>query len=143
MRLKKLLDPRGLKLGMVIAGLFANIAWALALFFISGALSTSNFAALMDVILVVGAFLGTFINGYSLGALAKDRRGPTYGIYAALGSFIVVLVFMRAAGFLGILVALTALLGGFNGGMWGLRTLLKRERKNRAQPSNTEDTSHG
>ena len=70
--------------------------------------------------LMASVFLVALIGGYFGGRIAQDRRGPAYGVYGSLVSVIMIL-YTILPNVAAIPVALAALLGGFNGGLFSLR----------------------
>jgi hypothetical protein len=70
----------------------------------------------LQVGLMLSAFIGPFIIGWLCGWLAFDDRGVTYGILGALGSVIIFMIFLLASGGIAFLLSFAALAGGFNGG---------------------------
>jgi hypothetical protein len=71
---------------------------------------------------MIGIFIGTLFIGWIIGKLAGDRRGPTYGIIGSLASAGVVLfLILPTGGIFGFLLALIAIAGGLNGGIFSLR----------------------
>ncbi len=88
-----------------------------------------NWAQGVDIMLMLGELLIGGTIGFSATLLAKDHRGPSYGVLGAIGGFVLVIIFTYQSGLLSLLVALTALLGGYNGGMLGERVLISRNKK--------------
>jgi hypothetical protein len=128
--LVRLLDPRGLKLWMVILGLVLNLALT-GLFFVAVnqvLIQQGGVFDGLDTILMLGEFMITLLIGFGITLLANDRRGPTYGVYGAIGSFVMITVIMYQSGLLTLLVGVIALLGGYNGGMIGERINLNRKK---------------
>jgi len=126
----KILDPRGLKLWMVILALVLNLVLMGFLFMTANSVLVQQggeFAGL-DTALMLGAFMITFLIGFVIALLANDRRGPNYGVYGAIGSFVMITVIMVQSGLLALLVGAIALLGGYNGGMIGERINLNRKK---------------
>ena len=128
--LMKLLDPRGLKPWIMVVGLVLNLVLT-GLFF-----KAVNYVVIqqggafegLDTALMLGIFTITILIGFGTAMLANDQRGPTYGIYGSLVSFVVITVIMYQSGSLTLLVALMALLGGYNGGMLGERVNQNRKK---------------
>jgi len=128
--LMKLFDPRGLKpwivgfamlLNLVLTGLFFK-AVNYVLVQEGGAFDG------LDTALMLGVFIITILIGFGAALLASDMRGPTYGLYGAIVSFIIITIIMFQSGILAVLVAVMALLGGYNGGMLGERVNQKRQK---------------
>lgn len=128
--LMKVLDPRGLKLWIVILAMILNLVLT-GLFFMavnSVLVQQGGVFDGLDTALMLGEFIITILIGYGIALLANDRRGPTYGVYGAIVSLIMITVIMYQSGLLAVLVAAIALLGGYNGGMLGERTNLNRRK---------------
>jgi len=51
--------------------------------------------------------------------LAKDKRGPTYGIYGGMAGLVVIVLMTWKSGLLAALVGFMAIFGGINGGTLG------------------------
>ena len=123
MKFLKLLDFRNTKYAFLGLAMIANITWVIV--FIDVIIERwmtqgGGWASGMDVAMILGVFLGAAVIGFIVTLIANDGHGPTYGIYGGLAGLVtvVVLVFMSSA-MLAALVGLTAVLGGFNGGMLG------------------------
>ena len=79
---------------------------------------------IIQILLIVGAFLIAALGGYYAGKIAGDGRGPAYGVYGSLGGVAVFLyVLLSSGGLLGIIVVASAVLGGFNGGLMSARQI--------------------
>lgn len=128
--LLKLFDPRGLKLWIVILAMVINLTLTGLFFMAVNAVLIQQGGAFdgLDIALMLGEFMIAILIGYSIALLANDQRGPTYGVYGAIVSLIVITVIMYQSGLLTVLVAAIALLGGYNGGMIGERTNLNRRK---------------
>lgn len=120
-RIKKLFDLRGLKIRLLILSFGLNLGLTLLLFTIVGAWlrQQGGSAEGADIILMLGVFVISALVGFGVALLARDGRRASYGVLGALGGFMVVTILMYQSGLLAVLVALTALLGGFNGAMLG------------------------
>jgi hypothetical protein len=70
----------------------------------------------VQVGLLLSEFIGPFIIGWFCGWLAFDDRGATYGVIGALESVFMILLTLLASGGVAILLSITSLAGGFNGG---------------------------
>jgi hypothetical protein len=70
--------------------------------------------------LMGSVFLVAMIGGYLGGKIAKDGRGPAYGIYGSLVSVIMIL-YTILPNLTAIPVAFVALFGGLNGGLFSSR----------------------
>jgi hypothetical protein len=124
----KLLDPRGLKPWLLVVAFGLNLL-LMFLFFTAVAswlTQMGDWAQGIDILLMLGALLIAGGIAFGVTLLAKDRRGPGYGVLGAIGSFVLVIIMMYQSGLLALLVGLTALLGGYNGGMLGERVLMNR-----------------
>jgi len=65
---------------------------------------------------MLGEIVISGLIGFGVTLLARDRRGPSYGLLRAINAFVLVIILMYQSGFLALIVGLTALLGGYNGG---------------------------
>ncbi|MBP7213689.1 MAG: hypothetical protein KBA03_05595 [Anaerolineaceae bacterium] len=121
MKITKMLDPRGTKIAYLILAMVLNIAWALVFFSLmdSMLLRYSEVVQGIDTSLMLGIFLGSLSIGFLITALAKDRRGPTYGIYGGIAGLVVIVLMTWQSGLLSALVGFMAIFGGINGGTLG------------------------
>lgn len=77
---------------------------------------------LLQFLLIGGVFIIAAIGGFVAGRMAGDGRGPAYGVYGSLGGAILLLyVLVPSGGLFGYIVAISAILGGLNGGMFSGR----------------------
>ena len=77
---------------------------------------------LLQILLIIGVFIVAALGGYVAGRIAGDGRGPAYGVYGSLGAMLLMLyVMVPSGGMLGFIVALSAVLGGLNGGLFSSR----------------------
>jgi hypothetical protein len=84
---------------------------------------------IIQILLIIGAFFIAALGGYFAGKIASDGRGPAYGVYGSLGGVAVFLyVLLSSGGILGIMVAVSAVFGGLNGGLITVRNS-KRKRQ--------------
>lgn len=116
-----MLDPRGTKIAYLVLAMLANIAWAIAFFSLVDSLML-RYGELMqgvDTTLMLGIFLGSLTIGFVVTQIAKDRRGPTYGIYGGIAGMVVIVLMTWKSGLLSALVAFMAIFGGINGGTLG------------------------
>lgn len=116
-----MLDPRGTKIAYLVLAMVANVAWAIAFFSLVDSLML-RYGELMqgvDTTLMLGIFLGSLSIGFVVTQIAKDRRGPTYGIYGGIAGMVVIVLMTWKSGLLSALVAFMAIFGGINGGTLG------------------------
>lgn len=121
MKLSRMLDPRGTKIAYLGLAMVANIVWAIAFFSLVDSLML-RYGELMqgvDTTLMLGIFLGSLTIGFVVTQIAKDRRGPTYGIYGGIAGMVVIVLMTWKSGLLSALVAFMAIFGGINGGTLG------------------------
>jgi hypothetical protein len=77
---------------------------------------------LLQILLMAGSFLVAGLGGYICARISSDGKGPAYGVYGSVSGAVVFLyVLIPSGGILGVIVAGTAVLGGFNGGLLGMR----------------------
>ncbi len=128
-RLLKLFDPRGLKIGMLLLVLGLNVLLSFLLIrgltdWVSpGERGLEN----LNVFLILGEFLIGYMTALGVSLLAKHQRGPSYGLWGGVGSFILVIIQLSSYGLLGFLIAVSAVIGGYNGGMQGERLHLRNQ----------------
>jgi hypothetical protein len=120
MNWQQLFNLRGTNLWLIGANVGWNVIWALfSLFIGANILSRAEEAvAIVQVGLMVSAFIGPFLGGWLTGKVASDGRGPTYGVIGSLGSVMLILITLLPAGILGLMIAAVALAGGLNGGVF-------------------------
>lgn len=121
MKLSQMLDLRGTKIAWLGLAMVANVAWAIAFFSLVDSLML-RYGELMqgvDTTLMLGIFLGSLTIGFVVTQIAKDRRGPTYGIYGGIAGMVVIVLMTWKSGLLSALVAFMAIFGGINGGTLG------------------------
>lgn|SRR5690606_13007595 len=121
MKLSRMLDPRGTKYAYLILAMVLNIAWALLFFSLVDSMML-RYGSLMqgvDTTLMLGIFLGSLTIGFLITLIAKDRRGPTYGIYGGMAGLVVIVLMTWKSGLLAPLVGFMAVFGGINGGTLG------------------------
>jgi hypothetical protein len=122
LRWKSLLDLQGINFWLVASGIILNGIWTYITVFLAlralanDPATTSN----VQVGLLFSLFVGNFLVGFIIGKLSHDVRGPTYGIVCSVGSVGLVLYALLPAGLVGLLAAVVALAGGFNGGIMSL-----------------------
>ena len=76
----------------------------------------------LQIVLIIGVFSFALLGGFVAGRIAGDGRGPAYGVYGSLSGVLLVLyVLVPSGGLMGVIVALSAALGGLNGGLLGSR----------------------
>jgi MFS family permease len=123
MNWKELFNLRGINFWWLASGVGLNLSWAVVvLLFIFRVLSAGiDTVENMQLVLMVGFFIGPLVIGWLIGRWADDGRGPTYGLIGSIGSLVLILYAVLPSGPLGLLVALVALAGGLNGGLLSQR----------------------
>jgi len=123
MNWKALFNLRGINFWWLASGIGLNLSWAVVvLLFVFRVLSVGiDTVENMQLVLMVGFFLGPLLIGWLIGRWADDGRGPTYGLIASFGSLALILFVVLPSGPLGLLVAAVALAGGLNGGLLSQR----------------------
>jgi hypothetical protein len=123
MNWKALFNLRGTNFWWLASGVGLNLSWAVVvLFFVFRVLSAGiDTVENMQVVLMIGFFLGPLVIGWLIGRWADDGRGPTYGLIGSLGDLPLILYVILPSGPLGLLVAVVALAGGLNGGLLSQR----------------------
>ncbi len=116
-----MLDPRGTKYAYLILAMLLNIAWALLFFSLMDSMMLRYGEVMqgVDTTLMLGIFLGALTIGFLITLVAKDRRGPTYGIYGGIAGLVVIVLMTWKSGLLAALVGFMAIFGGINGGTLG------------------------
>ncbi len=124
-QLVNLFDLRGLKIWVLILGFSLNVLLSLSLFIgLTGWMAHSwDQIERAEVFLILGEFLIGYLVGFGVTLAAKDRHGPSYGVLGAMGSFFLVIFFMTPVSILVLIVAVSALLGGYHGGILGEKLL--------------------
>ncbi len=123
-----LFDLRGLKFWLVALAIGLNLVLT-GLFFVGiNALLTQRggWSGGMDIFLMLGVFVLSALIGFGFAYLTKSVRGVSYAVWGAIGSFMMTTVLLYESGLLAFLVAVMALLGGYNGGVVGQRLSLNR-----------------
>ncbi|NLE83050.1 MAG: hypothetical protein GX603_00870 [Chloroflexi bacterium] len=121
MKLSRMLNLRGTKYAYLALAMVLNIAWALLFFSLVDTMMLRFGEAMqgVDTTLMLGIFLGSLTIGFLITLLAKDRRGPTYGIYGGIAGLVVIVLMTWKSGLLSALVGFMAIFGGINGGTLG------------------------
>lgn len=133
MKLSRMLDPRGTKYAYLVLAMVLNIAWALLFFSLMDSMML-RYGELMqgvDTTLMLGIFLGALTIGFLITLVAKDRRGPTYGIYGGIAGLVMVVLMTWKSGLLAALVGFMAIFGGINGGTLGEMSQQIQRKKNK------------
>ncbi|MBG0787334.1 MAG: hypothetical protein H0S79_19765 [Anaerolineaceae bacterium] len=126
--LMSLFDLRGLKIWRIIVALVLNLI-VMSLFFVglnALLIQQGGWGDGMDISLMLWVFLVSGLLGFGIAFLTRVERGVSYAVWGSIGSFAVVTVLMLEAGLLALLVALMALMGGYNGALIGQRLRQKR-----------------
>jgi hypothetical protein len=124
MSLKRLLNLKGINLWYLASAVALNLFWTISMALIISMLFLKQYqggASTVQLLLMVATFLGPFLIGWIVGAMAADGRGPTYGVYGSLGSIVVLVIVALPTGLLGIMLIVAAFSGGFNGGLFSIR----------------------
>lgn len=127
--LMSIFDLRGLKIWRIIVALVLNLI-VMSLFFVglnALLIRQGGWADGMDISLMLWVFLVSGLLGFAIAFFTRAERGISYAAWGSIGSFAVVTVLMFEAGLLALLVALMALMGGYNGGLIGQRLRQKRD----------------
>jgi len=120
-----LFDLRGLKAWMLVLGFGLDLLFSF-LFFSSLANwlnQRGGWLSGTDLALMLGVFLICGLVALGVTLLARDGSGTRYGLISAFGAFFLVLVLFSQSVFLALIIGLTGLLGGYNGGMLGERII--------------------
>ena len=120
-----LFDLRGLKAWMLVLGFGLDLLFSF-LFFSSLANwlnQRGGWRSGTDLALMLGVFLICGLVALGVTLLARDGSGTRYGLISAFGAFFLVLVLFSQSVFLALIIGLTGLLGGYNGGMLGERII--------------------
>lgn len=125
-----LFDLRGLKAWMLALGFGLDLALSFLLF--SGLANWLNqrggWRSCTDLALMLGEFLICGVVAFGVTLLARDGNGPRYGLIGAFSAFFLVLALFSQSVFLALIIGLTGLLGGYNGGLLGERILTSQHR---------------
>ena len=122
MNFKDVFNLRGLNYWLLASGVGLNIIWTffIFLFALQFLESGGGNPAIVQLGMMIAVFLGAFLTGWLIGKWAADLRGPSYGVIGSLGSAGIILFVLAPTGIVGLLTALVALAGGFNGGLFAL-----------------------
>jgi hypothetical protein len=123
MNWKALFNLRGINFWWLASGVGLNISWTIVVLLFAFRVLSAGIDTVENIqlVLMVGMFLGPLLIGWLIGRWADDGRGPTYGLIGSLGSLALILFVVLPSGPLGLLVAAVALAGGLNGGMLSQR----------------------
>jgi hypothetical protein len=123
MNWKSLFNLRGINYWLLGSGIGLSMIWTFATLMFSFSILTQNSGAVetVQIGLMVSILIGNFLIGWLIGRMADDNRGPTYGLLSSLGSLILIVFVVVPTGILGLLVAVMAVAGGLNGGIFSLR----------------------
>ena len=120
-----LFDLRGLKPWMLVLGFGLDLVLSFILF--SGLANWLNqqggWRSGTDLGLMLGQFLICGVVALGVTLLARDGHGPRYGLISAFGAFFLALVLFSQSLFLALIIGLSGLLGGYNGGLLGERMI--------------------
>lgn len=121
MKLNQMLDFRGTKIAYLLLSMLGNVGWALLFFSLvdSMILRYGDLMQGVDTTLMLGIFLGSLTIAFLITQVAKDKRGPTYGIYGGIAGLVVIVLMTWKSGILAALVGFMAIFGGINGGTLG------------------------
>ncbi|MGB4594931.1 MAG: hypothetical protein WBI14_03405 [Anaerolineaceae bacterium] len=119
--LKQILNPKGTKYAFLILGIVLAVAWVLIWFGLVDYLMANygNMMSGIDTTLMLGVFMGIVGVAFFITAIARDKRGLTYGVYAGLAGMVASGLLLRESVLLAVLVAGVSLFGGYNGGSLG------------------------
>ncbi len=128
MNMRSLLDIRAANGWILVTSVAANLVWTLfslmiGYYFLGDG---DQDVLLLQVAILLSSFIGPFVIGWICGWLAFDDRGPTYGVFGALGSVVIILATFLAIGGVAILLSISALAGGFNGGTLSVYRIKKK-----------------
>lgn len=125
MAFRRLLRLKDINMWFLASAVALNVFWTLlvtvvfSLLFLRGMQGADM---VLQALMIAASFLGPFLTGWIVGTLARDSRGPAYGMVGSLGSIVVLLfVAVPTAGLFGLMMVIVAAAGGFNGGMISLR----------------------
>ena len=120
MNLKGLFNMRDLNYWLLASGIGLSAVWTIITLIVLLQFLVEDLSTIgtVQLILMTSIFIGNFITGWITGKLAADLRGPTYGVVSSLASVVIcVFVLIPAGGIFGLLTAVVAVAGGFNGGL--------------------------
>jgi hypothetical protein len=120
---KALFDIRGINYWLLGSGIGLNLIWTFMTLMISYGLLNGNPRAVstVQIGMMLSILAGNFVVGWLMGRMADDNRGPTYGLISSLGSLILIIFVVLPTGIVGLMVAVMAIAGGLNGGLFSLR----------------------
>jgi len=125
--MNRLLNLKGINFWLLGAALGLNLFWALLIVIFGFVVVSQNQfnGDFVQVGMLIASFLGPFMIGWVVAKMAADMRGPSYGLIGSFGGLVPIIAVLVPAGVFGIIIALTTLLGGLNGGLFAMRNLNK------------------
>ena len=123
MNLRKLFDLSDINYWLLVSGfaLDAILTFMILILLLQFLAGSGGTLGLIQMGLMLAIFAANFATAWLVGKMASDLKGPTYGIVSSISSAAIVMVVMvPAGGVFGLLAAVVALAGGFNGGVASL-----------------------
>lgn len=124
MSFQRLLNLKGLNYWYLASAIALNLFWTLLIALVISLLLLKQFSAdssIFQLGLMAVTFVGPFLVGWIVGAMAADGRGPTYGVYGSFGSILILVIVALPTGVLGLMLIIAAFSGGVNGGLFSIR----------------------
>ena len=124
MNLKEIFNLQGINLWHIASSVGWNILWTSASLLVTYYTleKIPEAVTIFQIGLMLVVFLVSLTAGYIFGRLADDGRGMTYGAIGSLGSVALALfIVLPSGGILGLKLAIIAIAGGLNGGLFSLR----------------------
>lgn len=127
--INRLFNLKGLNFWLLGTAIGFNLFWALLVVVFGYAVINQNRINrdFIQASMLVACFAGPFLIGWIVAKMAADLRGPSYGLIGSFGGLIPIVVVLVPGGLFGIIVAFSAVLGGFNGGLMAMRHLDKNK----------------
>ena len=83
--------------------------------------NSTTTVSFIQLVVMGGLFIVNFATAWIVAKMAGDMRGPTYGVVGSMSSIALTLfVLVPTGGVFGLLAAVVAAAGGFNGGLLSL-----------------------
>jgi hypothetical protein len=123
--IKSTFNLKGINYWLLGSAIGSNFFWVILILFLASLFSSipEAYSVFTQVGLILACFGGPFLVGWVVSKIAGDRKALSYCVIGSFGGILPLLVFVLPAGLFGLILAITALLGGFNGGLLYLKQM--------------------
>jgi hypothetical protein len=113
---------KGINWWMLASAIGINFIWATGMLLGFAFLLDQGEAdqGVLQLLMFLICFGLPFLAAWLTARMAGDDLGPNYGMYGSLGAAIPLLLVLGTTGIFGVILSLTTILGGLNGGMLSL-----------------------